>query len=123
MLRTMKTHRSVAGELRRHLVSLILKGDCRDGDLMPSVRSVAAEKGANPLTVARAYQTLKEQGIVQARQGIGFFVAPGGAERLREHEKERFLSDKWPELVRTMNRLDLDVQHLVQMALRGRRSR
>jgi len=61
---------------------MILDGTVGDGDPLPSVRSLAAECGANPLTVAKAYQTFQEEGLVVVRRGVGLFVAIGAAEKL-----------------------------------------
>ena len=48
----------------------------RDGDPLPSVRALAAEEQANPLTVAKAYQGFQDEGLIVVRRGVGMFVAP-----------------------------------------------
>ena len=48
--------RPVYVRLREVIADAILEGRYRDGDPLPSVRGLAAEYGANPLTVAKAYQ-------------------------------------------------------------------
>ena len=45
--------------LRGTVAAAILRGEYRAGDLLPSVRALAAEHGANPLTVAKAYQSFQ----------------------------------------------------------------
>jgi len=45
------------------------------GDQLPSVRALAEQLVVNPNTVARAYGELVRDGLVEARQGKGFFVA------------------------------------------------
>jgi GntR family transcriptional regulator len=81
------------------------------------VRSLAADFGANPLTVAKAYQTFQEEGLVVVKRGVGMFVAAGAAERLRTTERKDFLENKWPEIVSHMNRLGLDVDDLIERAI------
>ena len=44
-------------KLRGTISAAILRGEFRAGDQLPSVRALAAEHGANPLTVATAYQS------------------------------------------------------------------
>lgn len=80
---------------------------------MPSVRKVAAETTANPLTVGKAYQGLLEAGIIRARHGIGYFVTDGGSERLRVAERLRFLSDHWPSTTAEIKRLHLSREDLL----------
>ena len=45
--------------------------------MLPSVRAFAAQQGANPLTVAKAYQLFQDTGLVEVKRGVGLFVAPG----------------------------------------------
>ena len=96
---------------------MILEGRVGDGDPLPSVRSLAADFGANPLTVAKAYLTFQEEGLVVVRRGVGMFVAPGAADRLRSAERRDFLEHRWPDIVSHMRRLGLDVEDLVERAL------
>jgi len=84
--------------LRGVVAAAILRGEYRTGDQLPSVRALAAEHGANPLTVAKAYQGFQDEGYVEVRRGVGMFVAPGAAERLRVSERERFVQDHWPRI-------------------------
>ena len=103
--------------LRGMISAMILDGDYAEGDQLPSVRSFAAEHGANPLTVAKAYQTFQEEGLVLVKRGVGMFVAPGAAEQLRTTERRDFLENRWPGIVSHMRRLGLDAEDLVERAL------
>ena len=60
----MNEDRPVYLRLRDNIAAMILDGRVRDGDALPSVRSLAADYGATPLTVAKAYQTFQEEGLV-----------------------------------------------------------
>ena len=113
----MNEDRPVYLRLRDSIAAMILDGTVGDGDPLPSVRSFAAEHGANPLTVAKAYQTFQEEGLVVVKRGVGMFVAPGAADRLRAAERREFLEDRWPGIVSHMRRLGLDVEDLVERAL------
>lgn len=58
------------------------------GDAMPSVRGLAERLLVNANTVAKAYGELVREGVLDSRQGLGFFVAEkrqiySKAERLR----------------------------------------
>ena len=79
----MSDERPVYLRLRDVIAAAILDGVYGDGDPLPSVRSLAAEHGANPLTVAKAYQTFQDEELVVVKRGVGMFVAPGAARRLR----------------------------------------
>lgn len=109
--------RPVYLRIRDTIAARILDGSVRDGDPLPSVRSLAAEHGANPLTVAKAYQTFQDEGLVVVRRGVGMFVAEGAAERLRQSARKEFLEQSWPAIVAHMRRLGLKPEELVERAL------
>jgi GntR family transcriptional regulator len=99
--------------LRGTIAAAILRGDYRAGDQLPSVRALAAEHGANPLTVAKAYQSFQDAGYVEVRRGVGMFVLAGAAERLRVAEREAFVTGQWPRIRDYIALLGLDVRDLM----------
>lgn len=109
--------RPVYLRLRDRIAASILDGKVKDGDPLPSVRSLAAEHGANPLTVAKAYQTFQDEGLIVVRRGVGMFVAEGAAARLLAAERREFLDERWPAIAAQIRRLDLDAEDLVERAL------
>jgi GntR family transcriptional regulator len=94
--------------LRETIADAILAGRYADGDPLPSVRALAAEEQANPLTVAKAYQGFQDEGLIVVRRGVGMFVAPGARARLSDSERNRFLGEEWPEIRARMQRLGID---------------
>lgn len=99
--------------LRGTIAAGILRGDYGAGDQLPSVRALAAEHGANPLTVAKAYQSFQDEGYVEVRRGVGMFVLPGAAERLRVSERETFVKQHWPRIRDHIALLGLDAGELL----------
>ncbi len=99
--------------LREVITDGILAGRFADGDPLPSVRALAAEEGANPLTVAKAYQGFQDEGLVLVKRGIGMFVASGARARLRESEREMFITSEWPAVAARMKRLGIEPADLV----------
>jgi len=100
--------------LRETIADAILAGRYGDGDPLPSVRALAAEEQANPLTVAKAYQGFQDEGLIVVKRGVGMFVAPGARARLGDSERNRFLSEEWPEIRARMRRLGLDPAELLE---------
>ena len=98
--------------LREVIADGILAGQYGDGDPLPSVRALAAEQGANPLTVAKAYQGFQDEGFVIVKRGVGMFVAPGAAARLRNAQRVDFIEHEWPAIRDRMARLGIDLSDL-----------
>jgi len=100
-------------KLRDLIAAAIIDGTYPEGAMLPSVRALAAEQGANPLTVAKAYQQFQLDGLVEVQRGVGMFVARGAAEKLRRSEREAFMAQDWPEIRARMERLGLSAADLL----------
>lgn len=100
-------------KLRSDVAALILDGRFGEGDQLPSVRALAARHAVNPLTVAKAYQSLQDDGYVVVKRGVGMFVAPGAVERLLGSERRQFIDHVWPSLRAHIARLGLSLDELM----------
>ncbi len=103
-------------KLRDEIAAAILDGRFSEGDMLPSVRAFAADQGANPLTVAKAYQIFQDSGLVEVKRGVGLFVAQGAVASLRNSERENFLNNVWPEVRNQMRRAGVSLSELVETA-------
>jgi GntR family transcriptional regulator len=110
-------------QLRDRVVVMILDGLLQEGDPLPSARNVAAEYRINPLTVLKAYQELVEEKLVETRRGLGMFVKAGARNLLHKGERERFLTEEWPRVAETIERLGLTQKELDVASSKGGRSK
>ena len=109
-------NRPVYLRLRDLIAAAIIEGRYREGEMLPSVRAFAAEQGANPLTVAKAYQQFQSDGLVEVQRGVGMYVVHGASDKLRQVERGRFIEEEWPEIAERMERLGIDLAELLQRA-------
>ncbi|HEX6773326.1 MAG TPA: GntR family transcriptional regulator [Acidobacteriaceae bacterium] len=105
-------------QLRDRVVAMILEGVLKEGDPLPSVRNVAAELRVNPLTVLRGYQQLVDEELVEKRRGLGMFVKIDSRKLLLRGEREKFLSEEWPRICATMERLGFSPKELLETSNR-----
>jgi GntR family transcriptional regulator len=105
-------------QLRDRGVHMILDGVLKEGDPLPSVRTVASEFRVNPLTVLKAYQQLVDEDLVEMRRGLGMFVKSGARDQLLKGERQKFLSEEWPRIVEKIERLGLTQKELDAAAAR-----
>ena len=75
----------IMDELRR----LIVLGDLKPHDVLPSVRQLAADLKLNHNTIVQAYRELERDGTIYVKRGQGTFVAERAAP---EAERERVLA-------------------------------
>jgi GntR family transcriptional regulator len=94
-------------QLRDRVVAMILDGVLNEGDPLPSVRNVAAEYRVNPLTVLKGYQQLVDEQLVEKKRGRGMFINTGARELLLQAERQKFLTEEWPKIRATIQRLGL----------------
>jgi GntR family transcriptional regulator len=109
-------------QLRDRVVHMILDGVLNEGDPLPSVRNVAAEYRVNPLTVLKGYQELVDEALVETKRGLGMFVKPGARNLLHEGEREKFLTEQWPRIAATIERLGITPKELMRAAASRRSS-
>ena len=79
-----------------------------------SVRELGALLEVNPNTVVRAYSFLEMKDILVNQRGVGFFIAPNAADKIREFRKERFFEEELPVLFKTMKLLGIEVNEIVK---------
>lgn len=100
-------------QLKERVVAMMLDGLLKPGDPLPSVRQVAAEYQLNPITVSRAYQELADEALVEKRRGLGMYVTEEAAKKLLFNERERFLTEEWPQVMERIARLGLQLEELM----------
>src|SRR4051812_38478609 len=105
-------------QLRDRVVAMILDGVLKEGDPLPSVRTVAAEFRVNPLTVLKSYEELVAEELVEKRRGLGTFIKPGARNLLLEGERQKFLAEEWPRISANIQRLGLKTEELLNAAHR-----
>lgn len=117
-MHTWDLHQPIYRQLADLLSARLIDGEPPEGEPMPSVRALAGRYLLNPLTVQRALQALGDEGLVEARRGLGLFVTPGARARLKAAERERFLRHEWPLLRTRLARLEIDLATLDTVAHR-----
>jgi len=100
-------------QLKDKVVAMMLDGQLRPGDALPSVRQVAADYQLNPITVSRAYQELADEGMVEKRRGLGMFVTDQATHKLLDNERQRFLKEEWPVIIERIRLLGLEPAELI----------
>ncbi len=71
-------HEQLAAQLRRAISSHELS----PGDRLPAARALASTLDVNVHTLLRAYQTLRDEGLLEVRRGRGTIVTEAAVERV-----------------------------------------
>lgn len=76
-------------QIAEQLKTDILAGRLKEGEYLPSIRSLAKELKISVITTMKAYEQLAAEGLVTAVQGKGFYVNAQDSEMLREQHLRR----------------------------------
>ena len=76
-------------QITRQVKGLILRGELKEGEALPSMRLLARELRISVITTKRAYEELEREGFITTVPGKGCFVAPQDPELAREDALRR----------------------------------
>ena len=71
-------------QIKIQIINQIMSGELNEGDIIPSIRSLALDIKISVMTVKKAYDELEEEGYIKSVQRKGTFVAPKNMELVRE---------------------------------------
>lgn len=71
-------------QIKEQVKAQILSGEMQEGEMLPSLRRLAADLKISVLTTTRAYNELEAEGYITSRPGKGFFVMSSSSSLLRE---------------------------------------
>lgn len=71
-------------QIFQQIKALILSGELKEGEALPSMRLLAKELRISVITSKRAYEELEKAGFIFSVTGKGSFVAPKNLELVRE---------------------------------------
>lgn len=71
-------------QIKKQIKMAILNGDAIEGEMLPSIRTLAKDLKVSAITTTKAYSELEAEGFVKNMQGKGCFVLPNNSEIMRE---------------------------------------
>lgn len=92
----------------------IINGDLIEDERIHSVREYAAEIGVNPNTIMRSYEKLTSEGIIYNKRGIGYFISADARKKVLITQKEQFLNEELPVIIRKMKLLEINEECIIR---------
>lgn len=92
----------------------IIAGHLTEGDMLPSIRSLAKELQISVITTKRAYEELEKENLVYTVAGRGVFIARQDKKILRE-KKITGIESSLTELIRESKKAGLSKEDLTEM--------
>ena len=71
-------------QIKEQIKTAILGGEIQEGEMLPSIRTLAKDLKISVITTTRAYSDLEQEGFVKSIQGKGCFVLPRNMALIKE---------------------------------------
>lgn len=91
----------------------ILRGILLEEERVPSTNELAKLYTINPATAAKGINILVDNGILYKKRGIGMFVSPGAAEKIRSRRKQEFYTYQLTQLIADARSLGITTRELI----------
>lgn len=86
------TSKPIYEQITSQIKALIMNGELRPGDPIPSMRSLAKSLHISVITVQKAYEDLQREGFIDTTVGRGSFVSSQDRAFYQE-EQQRLIED------------------------------
>ncbi len=106
-------------QITTQIKTMIIQGELKEGDALPSMRTLAKDLRISLITTKRAYEDLERDGFINSFTGKGSFVAPKNMDLLREESLKKIetnLSDAI-ELARISGISNLELTNIFNIIL------
>ena len=100
-------------QITEQVKALIISGELKEGDALPSMRLLAKELRISVITTKRAYEELEREGFLYSITGKGSFVAGKNAEFLKE-EQLRQVEDHLTQAVHGAQLCGMELEELLE---------
>ncbi len=101
-------------QIKEQIKSAILKGELKNGELLPSIRNFSTDLRVSVLTIRRVYDELEKEGFVTSKAGKGTFVLAGNTDLIKD-TKRLIVEDKMFDMVSTAKTMGISKKELMDM--------
>lgn len=101
-------------QITSQIKNQIMQGSLREGDALPSMRTLAKELRISVITTKRAYEELEREGFITTVVGKGSFIKAADTRLLREENLKR-IEEHFQEAIRMASESGVTRQELEEI--------
>lgn len=101
-------------QITTQIKQMIMSGDLRPGDALPSMRLLAKELRISVITTKRAYEDLERDGFICTQVGKGSYVADTNQEIVRE-EQLKAIEETLEQAVEKAKVSNISLEEIIEM--------
>jgi GntR family transcriptional regulator len=108
------TSKPIYEQITSQIKALIMSGELRTGDPIPSMRSLAKSIHVSVITVQKAYEDLQRDGFIETAVGRGSFVSAQNKDFIQE-EQQRKIEEYLQEAADTARTSGISLGKLIEL--------
>ena len=108
------TSKPIYEQITSQIKAMIMSGELKTGDPIPSMRSLAKSIHVSVITVQKAYDTLQEEGFIETTAGKGCYVAPQNQDFYLE-EQQKKIEGKFAEAITIARASGISLEKLMDL--------
>ena len=93
---------------------MVMCGELKNGDPIPSMRALAKSLHVSVITVQRAYEDLQRDGFIETTVGRGSFISANSKEFYQE-EQQKDIEYHLEEAVQKAHRCGISLEKLIEL--------
>ena len=101
-------------QIKTSIITQIMNEELKEGEAIPSIRSLAKDIKISVMTIKKAYDELEQEGYIVSRQGKGTFVAPKNTGLARERA-QKDIEEHIAAIVEIAERFDIPKKELMDV--------
>jgi len=105
---------SIYEQITSQIKSLILSGELKEGEPIPSMRNLAQELQVSVITTKRAYEELEKEGFIYSIVGKGSFIAEQNLELIKE-KKLKVIEEQLANVIFNSKEIGLSITELTEL--------
>lgn len=108
------TSKPIYEQITSQIKQMIMSGELKSGESIPSMRSLAKSLHISVITVQRAYEDLQKDGFIETTVGRGSFVSADNKEFIKE-EKQREIENHLQKAIELSKENGISLTKLIEL--------
>lgn len=108
------TNKPIYEQITSQIKAMVISGELKHGDPIPSMRALAKSLHISVITVQRAYEDLQKDGFVETTVGRGSFISAGNKDFFQE-EQQRIAEEHLQEAAEIGRKFNISLDKLFEL--------
>ena len=101
-------------QIKSQFISQIMSEELEEGDIIPSIRTLAKDIKISVMTIKKAYDELENEGYIKSVQGKGTFVAPKNINLARE-QANKDIEEHIGKIIEISNKFNISEEEIIEL--------